>query len=495
MTRKMITLLCVLSLLAIFPDGISQAATPLIDQQPQLEVVSLASPSVPSILSIPAAAFVPASRAYNYENHGRYLKYFGLDSTGIFRAAVHLPQGAVMTKLSFALHDDSTTENATIRLKSDRMNQDAITIAEYTTNGSSGWYQAGELFTASVDNYYSFYWVEVELPPCSTSDAAGDTVWGGSAQIFYTPPEVETGFLFIPASTFKPFSDNNMWFTDDARLEHLSSGRGGYLAPVALPNGAVVTQFSLRFEENESADQINAWLQRGDTNDNYLSMANVSSYDFPYENNSATHDINNATIDNGWYTYWVYLDLPQSILFDVSYAAYGVRIEYDLPSHYVYPILSLSTAAFTGFFDNLDYENHARWLFHKFGESGITSPQAYLAPVYLPNGAVVTLVSFSFYDGSTTKNGSAYLIANRLTDNHTMASVNTSESSGNIVKNVSGDDLEYETIDNGLYTYFVYYVLPSSTLPAPPGSDDVVATRVRIHYYVPSLVYLPILIK
>lgn len=76
-----------------------------------------------------------------------------------------------------------------------------------------------------------------------------------------------------------------------------------------------------------------------------------------------------------------------------------------------------------------------------------------------------------------------------------MASVTTTESSGNISKNVSGDDIDYSTINNGSFAYYAYYVLPSSTLPSPPGSDDVVPTRVRIHYYVPKLAYLPVLIK
>lgn len=331
MARIMIIMLCVLSLLAIFPGAISRAATPSTEQHSQPDGVSLAPESLSNVLSIPVAAFMPSFTEYNYENHGRYLKYFGTHSTGIFRAAVNMPQGATMTQLSFALHDDSTTENATIRLKRDALNQEAVTIAEYTTSSSTGWFQMSENFSVVVNNDANVYWLEVELPPCSTSDADGDKVWGGSGRIYYTPPEVETGILSIPASTFKRFTDNNIWFTDDARLEHLSTGRGGYLASVELPNGAVITSFALRYGENESASQINAWLQRGDSEDNYLNMANVSSINNSSEISIGTSNINNATIDKELYTYWVFLDLPQSVLFDVSYAAYGVEIEYTFP--------------------------------------------------------------------------------------------------------------------------------------------------------------------
>ena len=50
----------------------------------------------------------------------------------------------------------------------------------------------------------------------------------------------------------------------------------------------------------------------------------------------------------------------------------------------------------------------------------------YLAPVYLPNGAIVNNVHFSFYDGSTTKSGSAYLVRTRWGVNEELSTGSTS---------------------------------------------------------------------
>ena len=59
-------------------------------------------------LSIPASAFTPGLGYYNYQNHGRYLKYFDnpVDTEpAVFYAPVQVPQGAVISKMTFYFKD------------------------------------------------------------------------------------------------------------------------------------------------------------------------------------------------------------------------------------------------------------------------------------------------------------------------------------------------------------------------------------------------------
>jgi hypothetical protein len=485
MTRKMITLFCVLSLLAVFPGRASRAAAPAVDQPPQPDSASLSLPGGPGILSIPVSAFQPQLPEFDYENHGRYLKFFGPNSPYVaFNAAVPLPYGAIITRIDFTLYDDSTTKSATARLKCYKLGESPITLASYTSPGSSGWYQSYVSTEMIFDNYNYVYWVELELPVISSVDTVGDRVWGGDINIHYTQRELPIdSILSIAGSTFSHFQDGYIYNAQDAGLISLG---GTFLAHVQLPQGAEVTKLSLLYRDNESDHTITATLRRSDTL-TYSNMATVSSQDSETETRRSTTSISNATIDNATYTYWILLEFP-TIGSSDNVFVYGVAIDYDPPASSSLSVVSLSTAAFTGFFDGFDYQNYGRWLFNLAGNN------VYLAPVYLPNGSVVSSVQFGFYDGSTTENGEAYLVATRLGTNYAMASTTTSGNPGHIVKTVSGNDIDYEKIDNDVYAYFVYYVLPPSD-GEPLGSGDVVATKVRIYYRPPGYAYLPLAMK
>jgi hypothetical protein len=57
------------------------------------------------------------------------------------------------------------------------------------------------------------------------------------------------------------------------------------------------------------------------------------------------------------------------------------------------------------------------------------------------------------------------------------------------------DEIAHNLVDNSQYTYYVNLHLPASTEPDPPGSGDIVSTRVYIQWEQTYPVYLPVIGK
>lgn len=90
--------------------------------------------------------------------------------------------------------------------------------------------------------------------------------------------------------------------------------------------------------------------------------------------------------------------------------------------------------------------------------------KSFYAPVHLPDGATVTSVSSFITDNDTVQNATVYLIR-RYGDTgipgHTMAQF----SSGGESPYVTDDTIQYPTVDNVAFVYFVKVTIPGNATP------------------------------
>ena len=411
-------------------------------------------------------------------------------ATHRYYAAVLLPDQATVTSVAFHFYDDSPTKNASATLYKKPMFETPQVMASGTTTSNSGNVQAVDttIDHPIIDNSDAVYWIETILPP-STGD--GDNVWGCSVFITYQQPATEYGILGIPAVSFTPYEDGYTYGAyEGGELVHYfgpggSAANGIYLAPVNLPHGAVVERLSIQADDGKTGAAATVTLKRADQAGNPDDLATVSSTDGQHV--QFTTSISNATINNNQYRYWVQLDLPQSVQAVDYLDVYRVKIIYTT-GHLSNPV-SLSNAGFVGFDDGYDFENHGGYLFHLHGEGGSNASGVYVAPVYLPDGAIVCQFTAGIYDASSTLSGEAHLIRTRASVNQEMAAIISPGSAG--LNILSDDSIAYEAIDNSYYSYYVYWYLPVSTPPA--GSGDVVGYSMRIG--LKSFVYLPLVRK
>jgi hypothetical protein len=439
-------------------------------------------------LSIPAAAFQPAHNGYDYQNHGRYLiNYTAGAGTSTFLAPVELPQGASVKSVTFQWYDGSPDKDGTARLLANQRVGITYEMATMTTfaEGGYGSSKVDSIWYGYVSNVGNTYWVEWELPNGSSN------VWGCSVLIEYTPPpKASQGYLSIPAAAFRPFKsgyvyDNaGVWITTYAGN---ADGRGWYLAPVDLPQGATVTKMTFFYYDTYVGNYVLARMQRSDLAGGYSQMAYADSNltDTGY-GSSYDSTIDNPVIDNSAFSYWVIVDGPIWVSGDDDAFPVGVLIEYTNPAKLQPGRYSLSSAAFTPFADEHQYENHARYLKH-LGPG--TDRAHYEAPVYLPQGAKVTKMTFWFNDDSDSANGYAYLCRTDGTGNYScMAYIDSFYALGYAQRSTIPD---YDTlINNDQYSYWVFWDLPVST----GTGNDVWGTGVTIDYTVP-MIYLPFMVR
>ncbi len=443
-------------------------------------------------LAIPAAAFHSATYNYNYQNHGRYImKLADGYVSHRYIAAVNLPDGAVVTSISFHFYDDSLAKNASAKLYRNDASQAAQEMASGATISNSGHVQAVDdsIDDPVIDNDTSVYWIETILPE---STGAGGDVWGCSAFITYLRPVTQNGVVAIPGAAFSPYEDGYKYSAVGSAIFHYEdpaggSDSGGYQAAVDLPQGAVVQSLSIQYDDGKAGAAASAWLSRADQAGNYTGLASVSSVDG--EGEQTTTAISNATIDNELYRYWVYLNLPQTVPGVDHLGVYRVKIEYTtVPPSWA---TALSNGGMVGFDNGYDFENHGRFLFHAHSEGGGSDSGTYVAPVYLPHGAIVDDFTAIIYDGSSTLSGSAHLIRTRAGVNQELSAVTSSGSLG--LYSITDNSIAYEKVDNSYYSYYVYWNLPVSTPPEPAGSGDVVGYSMRIRVKFPT--FLPLILR
>ena len=120
--------------------------------------------------------------------------------------------------------------------------------------------------------------------------------------------------------------------------------------------------------------------------------------------------------------------------------------------------VSIPAAAFTPRESGYNYSNYGSELVNNDNNSDY-----YYAPVYLPDGATVTRMIF-YWEDTSSSDGSASLRRALLTTGgyNTMASVNTSGSGGDGSSETT--DIDYATVDNTSYMYYVAWTLWDSNI-------------------------------
>jgi hypothetical protein len=298
-----------------------------------------------------------------------------------------------------------------------------------------------------------------------------------------------TAYLTIPASAFTPHEDGYDFQNDGRYLKHFDgpsggNGRGWYLAPVNLPNGAVVTKMTFYYRDNSTADGV-ARLQRTNLAGGYENMASVDTsggWSAPWYKSKSTTAIGHAQIDNSRYAYWVVWDLPYSSkppsVLDIIWGC-SVVIEYVPPAPTTRGVLSIPAAAFKPYEDGYDFQNDGRYLEHL----GVGPSGWYMAAVNLPNGAVVTKMTFYYYSG-TTGQGVARLQRTDLMGGYdNMASV---ESLGTGYASDFTNTISYPHIDNFNHSYWVVWELMEAIGAWPFSAGPVNGCGVVIEYEYPT---------
>ena len=98
-----------------------------------------------------------------------------------------------------------------------------------------------------------------------------------------------------------------------------------------------------------------------------------------------------------------------------------------------------------------EYESYTNWGYTVYGNA------KFIAPVYLPDGATVTKLSYHWTDSSTQLNGHLSLCVNYMTDwFNIMADVYSSGSNG--VGNSFDNTIDHATIDNIHQSYYLYLI-------------------------------------
>jgi hypothetical protein len=117
-----------------------------------------------SYVSIPAAAFGPASNHYEFINVGSYLVNMD-DNSDTYTAGVQLPHGATVTKMTFYWRDDSTSDGYVELARAEDSMAIEILAVVYTS-GNSGFGNSSEttISHATIDNSQYTYILYLNLP-------------------------------------------------------------------------------------------------------------------------------------------------------------------------------------------------------------------------------------------------------------------------------------------------------------------------------------------
>ena len=488
MKNKLVLVLCLSLVVAFSPIwGVVSAASPRL-QSPQIPVY--APTASDDFLNIPTIAFLPIRQDYDYHQTGRIITANGSSAT--FRAPVILPNYSTLVSVTACFYDDTLVKTATLKLYNSRLDDadDDTEMASISSTTTSDYTTVSDTTISPVANNNSVftYWLTLTLP---ASSGEGDNVYFCGASIEYIRTQPSYNILSIPGAAFdRPFEDgyNLGHIQGKGKLIHYHTPAGDvpgtYLAPVSLPDGAVVTKMTVYYQDDNVGAALNGYLERsylGSSTD----MAAASSADSGYKTDDTT--IANAVIDNYNYSYWAYVYLPST-----NISLWAVTIEYTPPA-YEDDWLAIAPAAFTGAYEDYDYENHGRWLFHLHNEGGGSGDGVYSAPVQLPQGARMDGLWATFYCGDSPRDGNAYLMRSRRGTSTSMGDVTISPSGG--YSTGIDSSISNNVVDNSQYNYYVQFVLPVSSVPSPPGAGDMIGVKILIQFTNFHPVYLPVIRK
>lgn len=139
----------------------------------------------------------------------------------------------------------------------------------------------------------------------------------------YVGGDVMSGYLYVPelryntprthyymvgSENFVPWTNVGYWNGGGTGGAYVTASSGAYamVAPVHLPDGAIVTRFTAYYYDNSSSYNMTVTLYRQAMTSSYSQLAEVSTsgYSTLYRNATDT-SISNATINNGSYAYHV----------------------------------------------------------------------------------------------------------------------------------------------------------------------------------------------
>ncbi len=472
---------------------LAQTEPPATPEQPE------ASPGTTRYLTIPAAAFQPAAEDYDYQIHGRYLKHYGQagqNVAGTYFAPVQLPQGARITALkNFWMDPGPPGVIAAVLYRSLRWTDTVQIVAGVPPSNDTFAPSFG--YSVTYPNFFSIdepinnlvynYYIDLSI-------SGGGQVWACAFQIEYTEG-AQTSYnssITIPPAAFTPFSDghdyyNNGWNLDSFWGPAFPPGRGWYFAPVNLPDGATITGLDFHWKRNMTTSKTaNAVLYRTYlSDDNYEFMASASSTagSGALIGSTYTNAISNPYALNLLFGYFLILDIQGGNPVEVN--AREVVIQYSLPTPYL-NILAIPAAAFQPYEDGYDYENHGRHINHKHGPGDSFTNGWYMAPVNLPDGAIIDQMDFHWFENSGVA-GVVRLQRTELNVGNFQELATIFTSTGTNTGGVGYDtSVTGGPIDNSRYAYWLVVDIPASA-----GTNNLVLPiQMRLNYSLP--IYLPL---
>jgi hypothetical protein len=346
-------------------------------------------------LSVPADAFHPREKDYEFVNGGNSLFHLNdpHSDTGDYYAALYLPNGATLTQLSFFFSDYWAENSAGLTLlRSYHLSDspEALAATLTSTDSPNGSATTSSFFYPIVDNPNYVYYLRFSIP--DSPDPYNKNVSLNGVTIQYIPPGYGSGndYLSIPAAGFTPYSDD-LSYINQGNWVWYNGGSGGadFQAPVFLPDGATAIDATFYYYDTDTINNAQASLRRTDLAQAWEpAMADFTPTGNPglsFYNNSIT---NFASINNNANGYWTFFRFPASP--NVYGKSLVVHYSYGSGSSGVEAI-SIPAAAFTPVTKYQDYDNHGRYLIHIGGTTN-----QYVAPVYVPHGAYLRRMTFYY---------------------------------------------------------------------------------------------------
>jgi len=146
-----------------------------------------------------------------------------------------------------------------------------------------------------------------------------------------------TSYLSISAAAFSPqYNYSDKVYNAGSIVRVLDTSPHTYLnAPVQLPHGAVVTKMTVYWRDDYSGGNGTITLRRAALGSMLpIEVASITTNGDSGNGNTADSSINNGTIDNTKYNYYLSADLPFESGGSSYVGVYGVVIEYTINTPY-----------------------------------------------------------------------------------------------------------------------------------------------------------------
>jgi hypothetical protein len=153
-----------------------------------------------------------------------------------------------------------------------------------------------------------------------------------SSPLLGAPVPGGPGFISIGNVSFQPHPPSVQYGYINGRLYNNNGSPASFVAPVSLPHGATITQFVLYYVDNDSVNDINAWIGYISLEESTVNV--MCSITTSGGSPDARIMVNNTittgkVIDNQSYNYFVSILLPTGSTSQLS----GVRIDYSYPTN------------------------------------------------------------------------------------------------------------------------------------------------------------------